>query len=191
MIKHHIQTESEISRLIREDPVMMEILRAAEELDLPDWWIGAGFLRNKIWDYMEGNPSVSARDIDLVYFNPNDIDQETDWKYDEQMKQKYPYVDWEIRNQARMHHVNNFDPFTSTGDGIAHWVETATCVAVKLRHGAFQYLFCYGTDDLFHLVARPTKFFASPDKMATFNDRVQSKKWQERWPDLRLIAINS
>jgi len=45
-----IASEQDISKIIEADDWMMDVLRAAEKLQLPDWWIGAGFLRNKIWD---------------------------------------------------------------------------------------------------------------------------------------------
>jgi hypothetical protein len=102
------------------------------------------------------------------------------------MKQKYPFADWEIRNQARMHYVDNFDPFISTEDGIAHWVETATCIAVKLEGDNLKYLFCYGTVDLFGLVARPIPEFKTEGKIDIFNNRVTEKEWRKKWPHLKV-----
>lgn len=186
--KAALQNEQDITRLLEVDRWRMEVLKAAEELDLPDWWIGAGFLRNAIWNAIEGVDLSPTRDVDLVYFNKDDMSPETDWAYDEKMKIKYPFAEWEIRNQARMHYVNNFDPYVSTGDGIAHWVETATCVAVKLEEGKLKYLFCYGTEDLFGLVARPTSKFKSEELLPIFYQRIEKKRWKEKWPSLRVEA---
>lgn len=183
-----IRTEADITRLVESDAEMMAILRAAEQLNLPDWWIGAGFLRNKVWDAIAGNATTGARDIDLVYFDPADVRPETDWVYDASMREKFPHVEWEVRNQARMHYKNNFAPFRSTEDGIAHWVETATCVAVRLREGKLELLLCYGIDDLINLVARPIEVFRSPNMIQTFYDRIESKHWRERWPQLKVEA---
>lgn len=183
-----ITSEQDISRIIENDEWMMNVLRAAEKLDLPDWWIGAGFLRDKIWDYIENNDSQPTRDVDLVYFNPDDVKPETDWAYDETMKSHYPFAEWEVRNQARMHYVSDSRPFSSTEDGISHWVETATCIAVKLENGALKYIFSYGTDDLFGLIARPIPFFNTKEKIKTFYDRVEKKRWKDKWPDLKVIA---
>lgn len=181
-----VQTENDISELIRNDPWRMKVLHAAEQLDLPDWWIGAGFLRNIIWDALEGNPPEPPRDVDLVYFDAQDLAPETDWAYDEQMRASLPNTEWEIRNQARMHYVNKFPPFHSTKDGISHWVETATCVGVKLEKERLEYIFCYGTDDLIGLIARPIPDFRSPGRLPEFYKRVEDKKWRERWPHLRV-----
>lgn len=184
--KMTFRSEEDITRLLEKDAWRMDVLKAAAELDLPDWWIGAGFLRNAIWDAMEGKDSPPTRDVDLVYFDAANTDREIDWVYDEKMKVDYPFADWEVRNQARMHYVNDFDPFTSTTDGIAHWVETATCVATKLEDGKLKYVFCHGTDDLFGLVARPVERFKQEDMLPLFYARIEKKQWREKWPSLRV-----
>jgi len=166
---------------------MMRVLFAADDLNLPDWWIGAGFLRSKVWDAIEGNKSHPTRDVDLVYFNATDTAPETDWLYDVKMNSKYPFAEWEVRNQARMHYVNDFEPYISTADGISHWVETATCVAVKLNNKKLEYLFCHGTEDLYNLIARPIRAFNTPELIDIFNQRVEKKKWKQRWPNLRIL----
>lgn len=183
-----IASEADIEQLVLADAWMMDVLRAAEELDLPDWWIGAGFLRNKVWDALEDNDTHPPKDVDLVYFNAADIRPETDWKYDQQLKDNSPIAEWEVRNQARMHYVNNFAPYTSTIDGISHWTETATCVAVKLKAGKLQFLFCYGAEDLLGLIARPTPHMQGQKLMQLFNERIEKKQWRNRWQHLKVIS---
>jgi len=87
-----------------------------------------------------------------------------------------------------MHYVSNVQPFTSTEDGISHWVETATCVAVKLEDGVLEYLFCYGTEDLFSLIARPVPFFNNTEKIGTFYNRIEKKQWKQKWSNLKVIV---
>lgn len=186
--KFTISSEQDITRLLEADTWRMDVLRAAETLNLNDWSIGAGFLRNAIWDALEGVVSPPTRDVDLVYFNDKDVNPETDWAYDEKMKNQFPFAEWEVRNQARMHYIDDFEPFSSTADGIAHWVETATCVAVRLKQKKLSYLFCYGTADLFGLVARPIPEFKSPEMLPTFYERVEKKRWQEKWPNLTVTT---
>lgn len=181
-----IKTEEDIKHLVESDEWMMRVLRAAEKLDLPDWWIGAGFLRNKVWNAIEDDNSHSSSDVDLVYFNSKDIKPDTDWSYDEKMNQDYPIAEWEVRNQARMHYVNNFEPYSSTENGISNWVETATCTAVKLQNGKLEFLFCHGIDDLVNLVARPISRFQTTELINTFNDRIKKKDWQKKWPHLKV-----
>lgn len=182
-----IRTDADIEQLVRDDLWMMHVLEAAEALELPDWWIGAGFLRSKVWDAIEGNESQQSRDVDLVYFDAEHIEPETDWAYDERMKREFPFAEWEVRNQARMHYKSGFDPYTSTADGIAHWIETATCVAVRIRAGKLEFLYCYGSDDLINLIARPIEAFRDPPQVNVFRSRVEEKGWRLRWPHLKVV----
>lgn len=186
-MSHIITSQDDISRIIYEDEWMMRVLRAAEEINLPDWWIGAGFLRNKVWDYLSGNVSTPTSDVDLVYFNASNTAAESDWSYDDMTNKRYAFANWQIRNQARMHVINDFKPFTSTIDGIEHWVETATCIAVRLNNGSLEYIFCYGSDDLLGLIARPTPLFTHTSRIDTFHKRVKSKQWQQKWPNLKIM----
>lgn len=83
-------TESDILNLIKNDKWMMDILRIAERLNLPDWAIAAGFVRNKVWDYLHGynNPCVDTADIDLVYYDPKGNDQKADEALSKKIKKR-------------------------------------------------------------------------------------------------------
>ena len=49
------------------EPEMVRLLRAVEAQKLPDCWIGAGFLRNAVWDALHGRPrSTLSGDIDVA-----------------------------------------------------------------------------------------------------------------------------
>ena len=45
-----MKTADDILEAIAASPFHMEALRSARELDLPGWYIGAGFVRNLGWD---------------------------------------------------------------------------------------------------------------------------------------------
>ena len=79
-------TEKDILNLIEQDEWMMKILRIAEKFNFPDWVIGVGFVRNKVWGYLHGyvKKEVETNGIDLVYYDPNGNDQRTD----EELSQK-------------------------------------------------------------------------------------------------------
>ena len=71
-----ITTEKEIIALIKEDKWMMELLKSAESLKLPDWWICAGFVRSKIWDVQHGfNERTKIPDIDVIYYDRKNIEK--------------------------------------------------------------------------------------------------------------------
>lgn len=54
-------TEDDLARLVRGDDWMMRVLRAADMVALPDLWIGAGFLRNAVWDWLSGRGAAERR----------------------------------------------------------------------------------------------------------------------------------
>ena len=96
--------EEKIILIIREDKWMMEILRAAKSLNLPDWWICVGFVRSKIWDTLHNfNERTPILDIDVIYFEPTNIDELEEKKFEEKLKSLIPNIPWSVKNEARMH----------------------------------------------------------------------------------------
>ncbi len=178
--------EGDILDLIRDDAWMMGVLRAAAGLDLPEWMIGAGFVRNKVWDHLHGfeNAEVPTADIDLIYFDPADVRESTEKEYDRRLRAVCD-VNWSAKNQARMHEVTGDAPYSSAEDGLAHWVEQATCVAVTLRGGELRLIAPYGIGDLVGLIVRPSPGFTRD--RAVLRERVASKRWLETWPRLRVV----
>lgn len=181
-----ITSEADVEKLVRSDPWMMKVLAAAEELNLPDWWIGAGFLRNKIWDAMEEVSNYDRTDVDLVYLDPIDLTPESENAYDKVLGRLFPDAKWETCNQARMHPYHNDAPYNSTAEAVARWVETATCVAVRKRGGRLEFLWCHGMEDVINMVARPIRHDETkePELLEFFRKRVAEKHWKERWPHL-------
>lgn len=47
-------------------------------------------------------------------------------------------------------------------------------------------MFCYGTDDLFNLVARPTPYCKSKHMLQVFRERIATKQWQQKWPNVQI-----
>ena len=126
-------TEQEILNLIENDRWMMGILHTAKKLNFPDWAIGAGFVRNKVWDCLSGNikEGVDTNDIDLVYFDPNGNNQKADEKLSEELR-KRTGINWEIVNEFYAHKWNNLPAYKSTEDAIFQWPETVSAVGVTL-----------------------------------------------------------
>src|SRR6185312_4192753 len=59
-----IETADDVCALVARQADMMRLLRSVEELGLPDCWIGAGFIRNTIWDALHGGDRPLARNCD-------------------------------------------------------------------------------------------------------------------------------
>jgi uncharacterized protein len=181
-------TEEDIVNLIKNDKWMMDILRDAQGLHLPDWMIGAGFLRNKVWDYLHNmaREVPDTRDIDLVYFNAQDASVEKDKKLSRRMS-GVSDLEWDIKNQAYMHLRHGREkPYKNTVDALSEWVETATCVAVNLKHDEPKIVAPYGIDDLVNLVIRPVP--TQRKNLEVFYKRIESKQWLQKWHKLRVVV---
>jgi hypothetical protein len=168
--------------VIESDPRAMRILRATAHLGLPDWWIGAGFVRNRVWDAISNHPVSPERDVDVAYFDPEKPDSREDVRAEAHAMAIMPGVAWEIRNQARMHLHNGDEPYTSALDAISRWPETATCIAVTLRGDSVHLVSCHGIDDLVAMVIRPSPAFDNAAGRATVQRRVETKGWDEHRP---------
>lgn len=60
-------------------------------------------------------------------------------------KKRLPEVDWEVRNQARMHILSGHAPYRDSEHAIAHWIETQTCVGVRIKpDGSLKVVAPYG-----------------------------------------------
>jgi hypothetical protein len=90
----------------------------------------------------------------------------------------------QVRNQARMHRRNGHAPYNGAVDGISRWLETATAVAARWTPAGLEIAAPHGLGDLLDLIVRPVPG-ADP---AFVHDRVQSKRWLERWPRLRVVV---
>ncbi|HBP51643.1 MAG: hypothetical protein US68_C0011G0022 [Candidatus Shapirobacteria bacterium GW2011_GWE1_38_10] len=189
-------TKEEIVELIKSDNWMMEILRTTKTLDLPDWYIGAGFIRSKVWDTLHGySKRTSLPDVDVIYFNKTDFtaneanneSTKAEILYEKRLKKLLPEVEWSVTNQARMHLFHKTTPYKSSEEALSEWVETATCFGVRLDNNNQLILSApRGVDDLVNLVLRPIS--DTPEAVSKFHQRIEDKKWLEKWPKLRVIT---
>jgi hypothetical protein len=109
----------------------MRALRAAREVDAPDWLICAGAVRTAVWDHLHGfppppvpaasppatsppataasppapaaSPPASLADIDLAFFDPADLSPARDAAVDTALRAVAPDLPWQAKNQAAVH----------------------------------------------------------------------------------------
>lgn len=182
--QRHLQARTE--DLLRADPMRMACLRAARELALPDWALGAGFVRNLIWDHLhQKTVPTPLNDIDLIYLDQGDPDWLAEAAHEAWLAARLPGQCWEVRNQARMHHRQQVPPFASSLEALSHWVEIPTCIGVRLlANDEFEWLAPHGFGHNWSL-----RVSANPrcrQDSQVFVQRVQDKGWQSIWPDLEV-----
>ncbi|EOP55088.1 nucleotidyltransferase family protein [Bacillus pseudomycoides] len=186
----YIKTEQDIIKLIQNDTWMMGILQTAKSLQLPDWWICAGFVRSKIWDVLHGyEVRTLTPDIDIIYFDPLHISVSTEEKLENKLKSIDSTIPWSVKNQARMHVVNNMPPYSSSVDAISKFPETATALGVTLDKQDNVVLTApHGIEDVLTLQVKPTPHFLETKERTTmYEKRLQKKNWQSKWPNITIF----
>lgn len=165
----------------------MSVLVEARALDLPDWWLAAGFVRNLVWDRLHGYiEPTPLNDIDLVYFDPSDLREGTDRKHERRLRRDTGQP-WSVKNQARMHQRHGHTAYSSIEEALSVWVECETAIGVTLDG-----------DDRLRLVAPfgmasllAGKVTPNPrhGDLEVFWQRVAAKAWRHQWPELRISGL--
>ena len=180
------EQHKKLTAVLENSPFHMAALRAIREINLPDCWVGAGFVRNYIWDHLHGKPDITPlNDIDVIYFDPGDISKEIEKKHDAHLAQLMPNQPWSVKNQSRMWQTYGDTAYANTEDGLRHWTEKATAVAVRLNHDdAIEILAPFGLQENFDLVITPTPHAETRPDM--YNKRIQGKNWLNTWPKVQI-----
>jgi len=178
--------EQTVIDIIAADAWAMDVLWLARSLGLPDWAIGAGFVRGLVWDRLcRHTQRTPLNDIDIVYFDAAETGRAREQAAEAELSAARIDQRWSVRNMARMHLKNRDTPYRDTGHAIGHWLETPTAVAVRLLDsGALELLAPHGVADLLAGRVRPTP--AGLRKPAEYRARVASKDWPSRWPRVRI-----
>ncbi|MCA1319365.1 nucleotidyltransferase family protein [Bacillus tianshenii] len=171
---------------------MMEILKTARTLELPDWWVCAGFVRSKIWDTQHGfNERTELPDIDVIYFDPHLDSEEVEKELEAKLASIQPSVPWSVKNQVRMHRINNLEPYSSSIDAMSKFPETATALGVKLdEYDSVILAAPCGVEDVLQLKLRATEYFTkTEERKKIFEDRILKKNWQSIWTNIEIKHV--
>lgn len=165
---------------------LMRDLEFVQDLELPNWCIAAGYVRNHVWDDLHGfKTRATLNDVDVLYYDSSDLDEQSEKHFESILKGKRPDYNWSCKNQARMHIRNQANPYTSVENAMLYWPETATAIGIRLdENHHLEVIAPHGLNDLFDLVIRRSPYFYDKEY---FLKRVYSKGWLDRWPKLQLI----
>lgn len=179
--------------LVRASVWLMAALRAARELNLPSWCIGAGAIRNLVWDHLNNLPYPSAlRDVDVAYFDASQAAGCRDRELEDRLRARLPSVPWEVTNQALVHlwfedvYGHPVRPLISLEDAVSTWPEFATSVGIHLADDdQVQVIAPHGLDDLFAQVVRRNPARVS---LSTYRERIIRKSYTARWPGVTIVS---
>jgi hypothetical protein len=184
-MSRRMSRETDLAALLEADGPRMQAMTAVRALGLPDSWIGAGFVRDAVWDLLHGrSPSLLSGDIDVIWFDPDRAERSLDEALEARLRKILPISGWSVKNQARMHLRNGDAPYRNSADAMTHWPETATAVAARpTAGGRVEISAPLGLADLYACRLRPTVSFSNA-RRTIFEERVRKKRWLERYPRL-------
>ena len=171
----------------------LDALRSVRGLDLPDWYIAAGAVRNTVWDALHNFSRTVLKDIDVVYFDSSDIEGLREKDSEAKLRKLNDSINWEVVNQARGHlfqqgYEKTRLPVSSSCESIAYWSETPTCVGVRLeKDDSLTICAPHGLTDLMELRVRP---IPEPYRdLSLYKSRINEKRWEKKWPKLQIERI--
>ncbi len=202
-----------LSKIIHRDPFRMDCLRALSALNLPQGYLGAGFVRNAIWDDLHNKARPTPlNDIDVVYFSDeitvpqskvsveNTIEslsqpgvqagvlseaKAQEKAFEHELARFVPNANWQVKNQARIHLAHGHAPYKSCSEAISYWIERETCVAVRLlANDDVDILAPFGLEANFAGTISINPKYPRPD---VFEQRVVSKNWRKVWSLLKVV----
>ncbi len=152
--------------ILRGSPGLMQVLRTAREIDLPDWLVFSGALYQPVLNHLTGRDvSYGIRDYDLAYFDAVDISYEAEDAVIRRVAAAFdpPFAEMvEVRNQARVHlwfegkFGEAYAPLRSSAEAIERFVSPLFAVGVRLEaDDRLTVTAPYGLEDLFALRMRP------------------------------------
>lgn len=187
MTATHLDYQQQLIDLARATPWLMRALAAARSLQLSQWCIGAGAVRNVVWEHLHGRDSAAMpEDIDLAYFDSDLTSARDELLLQDRLHEMAPELPFEVTNQARVHqwyaeqYGIELAPYTSLEQALASWPEYATCIGLRLlQDDEIEVIAPYGLGDLFTLQVRHNPVLVSAQM---YTARLIKKGFQQRWP---------
>lgn len=178
--------------IIMSSEIIKTVLKRTKQLDIDNYYIGAGCITQTVWNYLSNYPlDYGIKDIDFVYFDKLKLDFESENSVIMQVKQLFSDlgIEIDVKNQARVHlwYKDHFgysiEPYTSIESAINTWPTTATAIGIRIEeNNEFKVYAPFGLNDLFGKIVRANK--------AQITQQIYEKKvasWLDRWSDLIVI----
>ena len=169
---------------------LKEILIKSKELNITDYYIGAGCIAQTVWNFLYDNPiDYGISDIDFVYFDLN-LEESAENLMAQRVNTLFSdiKIPIDVKNEARVHlwYENHFgykiEPYNSLEESINTWPTTATSIGVRIEEDRLRVYAPFGLNDLFGGIVWANKVQITEE---IYNNKVN--KWHNKWPNLTII----
>lgn len=185
------ELEGRLEEIVREAASLMQVLRRARDLDLPDWLIFSGAVYQRVLNRLTGRGAdYGIKDYDLGYFDATDLSYEAEDAVIRRVAAAFepPFREIvEVRNQARVHlwfegkFGEPYTPLSSSAEALTRFVSPLFAVAVRLEaDDQLRIMAPFGLEDLFALRLRPNPLRPTGGFARTVAAAVA------RWPEIRV-----
>ncbi|MGB3637261.1 MAG: nucleotidyltransferase family protein [Rivularia sp. (in: cyanobacteria)] len=172
-----------LQNILADSPVG-DVLPAISQVNLPNWWLAGGALRNTVWRSIFGEDcQLFIKDFDIAFFDENGSrNQELAAKAI--LTNLFPDYLFDIKNQASFARWRSGKKtFISTEDGIKNWLHTTAAIGVRLDNlGEWEFFTPYGLEDLFNGIVR-----ATPANVDNPDAQRKADGYLQKCPCLRLV----
>jgi hypothetical protein len=181
----------ELEIALRKSPIVAPVFDGWSSLALPNCWLVAGAVFQTYWNKAHGFlPLQGISDIDLIYFDPDDLSDEAENENSIRINSQFRDLDvkFDVKNEARVHlwYEDRFgypiSAYTSAESAMETFPTTAGSIGVRVAGIELEAFAPFGFDDLLDLVIRPNKRRVT---RSIYEDKV--KRWAALWPRVRFL----
>lgn len=188
--------ETLFRKIIDQSRPLQAILAAVAELGVVDWYVGAGFVAQTVWNYSFRLPALyGIRDVDVAYYDRSDLSAGVEEDFEKRLLEDVPGLPlkFDVKNQARVHlwYFERFGytipQYQSLEAAIDTWPTTATALGVRReRNGDLEIYAPFGLEDLMGQIVRPNKIQITKE---IYEHKVA--RWRTIWPKLVILPWNT
>ncbi|WP_421761211.1 nucleotidyltransferase family protein [Devosia sp.] len=185
------QQREVLAAMVRDEPVLMEVLKGIRAEVLPEGMLVAGALYHMAWNRLAGRPGlVTVNDLDVFFFDDADLSYEAEDVAIQRLAARFAHlpIPVQVRNQARVHlwfegkFGAPFTPLQSAEEMLGRYAARAYAVGARLEpDDQITIMAPFGLDDLFSFRVVPNH--------ALENRPLHEKKGVQlkaTWPQLRV-----
>ncbi len=141
--------------LIRKSELINSIVNVIDNFEDEELYLTGGVLRNTVWNKLHNRQEdFYLDDCDIIFYSDR-IDREYEKEIEKYLKTTFPYLNWSVKNQARMHLRNGHLQYKNLTEAISCFPETSSTIAIN---GNWNTIAPYGYRDLLSLILSPTYF---------------------------------